>query len=147
MTRQKTDKIFDNTFEESEYDGRSVNWKADPTWTDDKDSETSISDNILMERIDNLIMESKKFKKLNKPGRDGKIPKLNKIQIGAVYSYIVENINDYNVIEIFAAISEYFDIQGAKFYNSLSNAHKDDLMVELDKRTGIIDKKKIRKLF
>ena len=146
MARNKTDKIFDNSFEESEYDGRSVNWKADPTWTDDKDSEQTITDNILMERIDELIMGSK-YKKWNKPARDGKIPKLSKIQIGQVYSHIVSNINDYNVIEIFAATSEYFDIQGAKFYNSLSNAHKDDLMVELDKRTGIIDKKKIRKLF
>jgi len=147
MNRIKTDKIFDNTFEESEYDGRSVNWKADPTWSDSKDSESTIADNLLMENIDTLVMESRKFKKWNKPGKDGKIPKLSKIQIGVVYSYIVQNIKDYNVVEIFAATSEYFDIQGAKFYNSLSNAHKDDLMVELDKRTGIIDKKRIRQLF
>jgi hypothetical protein len=146
MARNKTDKIFDNSFEESEYDGRSVNWKADPSWSNDKDTESSIVDNILMERIDFLIKDSK-FKKLNHKAKDGKIPKLSKIQIGAVYSYIAENIKDYNVIEIFAATSEYFDIQGSKFYNSLSNAHKDDLMVELDKRTGIIDKKGIRKLF
>jgi hypothetical protein len=146
MARNKTDKIFDNSFEESEYDGRSVNWKADASWAESKDSESSIVDNILMERINTLVVESK-YKKFNKPARDGKIPKLSKIQIGVVYSYIVERIKDYNVIEIFAATSEYFDIQGAKFYNSLSNAHKDDLMVELDRRTGIIDKKKIRKLF
>lgn len=147
MSRQRTDKIFDNTFEESDYDGRTVNWKADASWSENKDSETSIIDDILMDRINELVTTSRKYKKLNKPAKDGKIPKLNKVQIGMIYSYVVENIKDYNVIEVFAATSEYFDIPGAKFYNSLSNAHKDDLMIELDKRTGVIDAKGIRKLF
>lgn len=147
MAENKTNKIFNNSFEDSEYDGRSLNWKADPSWTENKDSETTIIDNILMDEIHRLISTSKKFKKFNKKAKNGKIPKLNKVQIGVVYSYIVENIKDYNIIEIFAATSEYFDIQGAKFYNSLSNAHKDDLLRELDERTNVIDKKKIRTLF
>lgn len=144
---KKRNKIFNNSFEESEYDGRSVNWKADPSWSIHKDEETSIADNILMEYINELVLNSRKFKKFNKPGKDKKIPKLNKVQISLVYSYIVDKVKDYNIIEIFAATSEYFDIQGKKFYNSLSNAHKDDLMMELDKRRGIIDKKNIRNLF
>lgn len=146
MSRNMTDKIFDNSFEESGYDGRSVNWKADPVWGGGGDQESSIVDQMLMKEIDDLIRSSK-YKKWNKPAKDGKIPKLTKVQIGEVYAYISDKIEDYNVIEIFAVTSEYFDIQGAKFYNSLSNAHKDELMRELDKRTNIIDKKGIRKLF
>jgi len=141
-----TDKIFDNSFEESDYDGRSINWQLDPVFSSGKDTENSIGDVMLMEKIDGLIRNSD-FNKWNIPDKEGKIPKLNKIQIGEVYSYISLNIKEYSVIEIFAATSEYFDIQGAKFYNSLSNAHKDELMIELDKRTGIIDRKGIRKLF
>ena len=146
MARTMTDKIFDNSFEESDYDGRSINWQLDPVFSSSKDTESSIGDIMLMEKIDELIKNSD-FNKWNIPDKEGKIPKLNKIQISEVYSYISLNVKEYSVIEIFAATSEYFDIQGAKFYNSLSNAHKDELMIELDKRTGIIDRKGIRKLF
>jgi len=146
MARTMTDKIFDNSFEESEYDGRSVNWQLDPIWNSPKDTESSIVDSMLMEKIDNLVTNSS-FNKWNIPDSEGKIPKLSKVQISEVYSYISLNITEYSVIEIFAATSEYFDIQGSKFYNSLSNAHKDELMIELDRRTGIIDRKGIRKLF
>lgn len=146
MARTMTDKIFDNSFEESEFDGRTVNWSTDPSWSTSKDAESSIVDDMLMEKIDILINNSD-FKTLNNPDEDGRIPKLSKVQISEVYSFISDNVRDYNIIEIFAATSEYFDIQGAKFYNSLSNAHKDQLMQELDKRTNIVDRKGIRKLF
>lgn len=146
MARTMTDKIFDNSFEEAEFDGRSVNWTPDPSWANSSDAESSIVDGMLMEKIDNLINNSD-FKLFNKPDEEGRIPKLSKIQISRVYSYISSEIRDYNIIEIFSATSEYFDIQGSKFYNSLSNAHKDELMQELDKRTNIVDRKGIRKLF
>jgi hypothetical protein len=141
-----TDKIFDNSFEESDYDGRSINWQLDPVFSSGKDTENSINDVMLMEKVDELIRNSN-FNKWNIPDKEGKIPKLSKVQISEVYSYISSNVKEYSVIEIFAATSEYFDIQGSKFYNSLSNAHKDELMIELDRRTGIIDRKGIRKLF
>ena len=141
-----TDKIFDNSFDESEFDGRTVNWSTDPSWSTSRDAENCIVDDMLMAKIDVLINNSD-FKTLNNPAKDGRIPKLSKVQISEVYSFISNSIRDYNIIEIFAATSEYFDIQGAKFYNSLSNAHKDHLMQELDKRTNIVDRKGIRKLF
>jgi hypothetical protein len=146
MARTMTDKIFDNSFEESDYDGRSINWQLDPVFSSGKDTENSINDVMLMEKVDELIRNSN-FNKWNIPDKEGKIPKLSKVQISEVYSYISSNVKEYSVIEIFAATSEYFDIQGSKFYNSLSNAHKDELMIELDRRTGIIDRKGIRKLF
>jgi hypothetical protein len=141
-----TDKIFDNSFEESEYDGRAVNWKPDPTWSDNKDQESCLVDEMLLEKIDEIINTSN-YAVLNKPKDDGKLPNLSKNQIRDVYAYVECKIKDYNIIEVFAALSEYFDIQGQKFYNSLSNVHKDKLMLELDKRTNIIDRKGIKKLF
>jgi hypothetical protein len=141
-----TDKIFDNSFEESDYDGRAISWKPDPSWSSSKDEESCLVDEMLLEEIDEIINNSD-FSILNKPKEDGKLPNLSKNQIRDVYAYVETRIKDYNIIEVFAAISEYFDIQGQKFYNSLSNVHKDKLMLELDKRTNIIDKKGIKKLF
>jgi hypothetical protein len=140
------DKIFDNTFEESDYDGRAISWKPDPNWVDEKDTESCIVDEMLLERIHDLINNSS-YKNLNEPNSEGKLPNLSKNQIRDVYSFIENKIDDFNIIEIFAALSEYFNIQGQKFYNSLSNVHKDKLMSELDKRTDIINRKGIRKLF
>lgn len=140
------DKIFDNTFEESDYDGRAISWKPDPNWVDEKDTESCIVDEMLLERIHDLINGST-YKNLNEPNAEGKLPNLSKNQIRDVYSFIENKIDDFNIIDIFAALSEYFNIQGQKFYNSLSNVHKDKLMSELDKRTDIINKKGIRKLF
>lgn len=140
------DKIFDNTFEESDYDGRAINWKPDSSWVSNKDSESSLVDEMLLDKIHELI-ENSEYSIFNKPNSEGKLPNLNKNQIRDVYAFIENKIDDFNIIEIFAAVSEYFDIQGQKFYNSLSNAHKDKLMTELDKRTNIIKTKGIKKLF
>ena len=145
--RKKMDKIFDNTFEESEYDGKAISFNIEPSFVDSRDSETMISDKILMDRIDELVQGSVKFKAFNKINEEGKIPKLNKIQICEVYTYINSEINDFSVIEIFGATSEYFDIQGSKFYNSLSNAHKDELLNKLDDARNIREGKHIDKLF
>lgn len=141
-----TDKIFDNTFDESDYDGMSVNWKPDSKWLNNKESDSSIIDNMLMEKIHDLINDSK-FSYLNETNENGKLPNLNKNQIREVYNYVVNKITDYNIIEIFSALSEYFDIQGQKFYNSISNSQKDKLMTELDKRTNVIERRGIKRLF
>ena len=140
------DKIFDNTFEESEYDGKAISFNIDPSYVNEVDSENAISDRILMDKIDELVMGSE-YKKWNTINKEGKIPKLNKLQICEVYAYINSNINDFSVIEIFSATSEYFDIQGSKFYNSLSNAHKDELLNKLDEVRNIKEQKNIYNLF
>ena len=144
--RTKMDKIFDNTFEESEYDGKAISFSIEPSYVDNRDSESMISDKILMDKVDSLINGSK-YKKWNEINSEGKIPKLNKVQICEVYSFINSSIEDFGVIEIFAATSEYFDIQGGKFYNSLSNAHKDELLNKLDELRNIKELKHVNNLF
>jgi hypothetical protein len=48
---------------------------------------------------------------------------------------------------LFSESCVYFDINPSKFYSSLSNVYKEDLIQELDDRTGILEKKNIKRLF
>ena len=116
------DKIFDNTFDESESDGRSIKFKIDTD--EDNDVEGRMYSEILIKKIDDLITSSD-FSKLNKISSDGKVVKLSKNQMSLIYNYIIKNVTDHSKIDIFAATTDYFDIQPAKFYNSLSNIHKE----------------------
>jgi len=145
--RNKTDKIFDNSFDESDFGGKSTKFKISSAFEHTGDAEDQMYNDLLIKRIDDLIRSSAEFAPLNKIGKDGKLPKLSKIQISKVYSYIITNVLDYSKTDIFSTTSEYFDIPANKFYNCLSNAHKDALILELDKKTGILEKKHIKKLF
>ena len=103
--------------------------------------------NLLFEKVDKLIKNSE-FEHLNKVTEDGIIKKLNKIQINKVFSYIISNIgDDYTRVDLFSVISDYFDVFPKKFYNSLSNKFKDELVKELDDKYGVLRKKNINKLF
>jgi hypothetical protein len=64
-----------------------------------------------------------------------------------VFGYISSNLINIRRIDIFSHLTDYFDIAPAKFYSSLSNKYKNELINELDKATNILEKKKIRKLF
>tara|TARA_R110001592_G_scaffold103760_1_gene292133 strand:+ start:220 stop:558 length:339 start_codon:yes stop_codon:yes gene_type:complete len=101
----------------------------------------------LFEVIDKLIKGSE-FEHLNEATPDGVIKKLNKVQINKVFFYIIENTGtSYTRIDLFSVLSDYFDVFPNKFYNSLSNKFKDELIEELDKKYNILEKRKIRKLF
>jgi len=70
------------------------------------------------------------------------------MDINRVYSHIIEKIGDgYTRVDLFSVISDYFDVFPNKFYNSLSNKFKDELIKELDDKYNILEKRKIRKLF
>ena len=151
MGRTKTDKIFDNTFEQNEgfeENGQKPTFTISSQYGKKFDSpEEEIHHNMLFDEVDKLIRESK-YQKLNEIKEDGKIAKLNKIQINEIYSLVVTKIgHKFNRIEIFSTVSDYFDIFPTKFYNSLSNKYKEDLIMELDNRMNILEKKKIKKLF
>jgi len=146
MSRVKLDKIFDNTFDESGYEGQSIKFKISSSYVDTDDAEGYLYEDILVKKVDELIRTSE-FAKFNKLNKDGKPPKLSKLQMNEIYTFIVNSIKDFNKVDIFSIVTDYFDIQSTKFYNSLSNSHKEDLIIELDKRMNILEKKRIRKLF
>jgi hypothetical protein len=143
--RTKRDKIFDNKFEESEYETQSINFKVESTYETDEGIDDSIHSAILFEKIEVLIKNSKysDFATYSEVNDE----KLSKSGINEIYLYISQNIKGYSKTEIFSTLSDFLDVAPNKFYNSLSNAAKEELILELDKKLNILDKKGIRKLF
>jgi hypothetical protein len=144
----KVDKIFDNTFGESEYDGNfKSTFTVDNTFHDYEEAEEKIHYNLLFQKIHGIIKQSP-YAALNEIKENGKISKLNKMQINQVYGFVLNSLpGNERKIEIFSILSDYFDIHPSKFYSSLSNKYKNELIMELDQAMNIFEKKKIRKLF
>jgi hypothetical protein len=140
------DKIFGNTYGDGAYDG-STSFKVDPSYESGLSPEDAIHYDILMKKIDDIIKNSS-FAELNKVTPDGNTKKLNKIQINQVFLLVINSIGaDYTRVDVFGSLSDYFDIIPNKFYNSLSNKYKDELIRELDNKYNILKKKNIRTLF
>lgn len=147
MDSKVTSKIIDNSFGEREFNSANFNFKFDPAFNNDVDTEDEVHTKLLFDDIDKIVKASE-YNKFNNPDEKGNRIKLNKMQINKVYAYVIKELkSDYKKIEIWAALSEYFDIYPNKFYSSLSNIFKHQLMIELDESTGILNKKNIKKLF
>jgi hypothetical protein len=143
----KEDKIFNNTFGDNNLNEEPISFNVAPAYMDDVDPDDRMHYDILFKKIDELIKGSE-FEHLNEVTQGGVIKKLNKVQINKVFFYIIENIGSiYTRIDLFSVLSDYFDVFPNKFYNSLSNKFKDELIKELDDKYNILEKRKIRKLF
>lgn len=141
------DKIFNNSYGTQELSDTKIVFKVAPSYEDSMDFDDRMHYNLLLERVDKLIKGSE-FEHLNEVTSSGIIKKLNKVQINKVFFYIIQNVGeDYSRIDIFSVLSDYFDVFPNKFYNSLSNKFKDELIHELDVKYNILEKRKIRKLF
>jgi hypothetical protein len=143
--RTKRDKIFDNKFDETEYDSQPIAFRVDSSYDGDSSVEDTVHDSILFEKVETLIKNSKysEYAEYDKINPD----KLSKSSINEIYVYISQNVNEYTKTEIFSVLSDFLDVAPNKFYNSLSNIAKEELILELDKKLNILDKKGIRKLF
>ncbi len=141
------DKIFNNTFGEQDLSENKVNFVLAPTFGDNMDPDDKIHYDLLFTKLDELIKGSE-YEHLNEVTKSGVIKKLNKVQINKVFCYVIEHIgSSYSRIDLFSVLSDYFDVFPNKFYNSLSNKYKDELIKELDDKYNILEKRKIRKLF
>ena len=144
---EEKDKIFNNTYGEQDLSGQKISFTVSSSWLDNMDPDDKMHYDALFEVVDNLIKGSE-FEHLNEATPDGVIKKLNKVQINKVFFYIIENVGtSYTRIDLFSVLSDYFDVFPNKFYNSLSNKFKDELIKELDDKYNILEKRKIRKLF
>lgn len=143
--RTKRDKIFDNKFDEIEYDSKPINFTVSSDFDTGQDIGDSIHESILFQKIDELIKSSKyaEYAEYNNTGED----RISKSVINEIYVFISQNVSEYTKAEVFSVISDYFDIAPSKFYNSLSNKAKDELILELDKKMNILEKRGIKKLF
>lgn len=143
----KEDKIFNNTFGEQDLSQGKINFTVSSNYDDGMDTDDKIHYDLLFRKVDELIKGSE-FEHLNEVTEGGVVKKLNKVQINKVFFYIIENIgSSYTRVDLFSVLSDYFDVFPNKFYNSLSNKFKDELIKELDDKYNILEKRKIRKLF
>lgn len=141
------DKIFNNSYGEQDPSENKITFNVSNTYGDNMDHDDKMHYNMLFSKVDSLIRGSE-FEHLNMVTKDGVIKKLNKVQINKIYFHIIEHLGtSYTRIDLFSVISDYFDVFPNKFYNSLSNKFKDELIKELDDKYNILEKRKIRKLF
>lgn len=143
----KNDKIFNNSFDTPEFELGNISFELDPSVRNDQDEEERIHYDMIARLIHELILKSR-FKVFNDIDAQGKCNKLKKNDVNDVYGYIIDEIgSNWSKIDLFSEMCIYFDIKPAKFYSSLSNVYKEDLIQELDAKTGILEKKNIKKLF
>ena len=144
--RASTRKIIDNKFHSTEIDTRPVTFELEAGYAGNLSEEDKIHFNLLFDEIHALVEDSE-YKIFNKVDENNKVKKLNKIQINTVYNFIGGELPDYAKIDIFSVLSEYFDIEYVKFFNSLSNLFKEQLIMELDGNSNVLERKNVRKLF
>ena len=141
------DKIFNNNFESPDTDFGQINFELDPSTKDLQSAEDKIHYDLIAREIHELIGLSR-FKVFNDVYELGRCSTLKKSDINDIYGYIIDEMSAKNSrIDIFSELCVYFDINPTKFYSSLSNVYKEDLIQELDLRTGILKRKNIKKLF
>lgn len=148
MPRDRQDKIFDNSFESSEFElDNRVSFNLSPQWTDDRPEEEKIQQRLLQEKIHSLV-EASRFSQFNELDDFAGSKKLKKNDINEVYDYIQDElVRNYSRIDIFSELCDYFNIHPTKFYSSLSNIFKESLIEELDHKTGVLKRKNISRLF
>jgi ferritin-like protein len=142
------DKIFENNFDSPEFEmNPNISFELDSSFKDTLDEDIKIHYEMIANKIHKLI-ELSRFKQFNEVDDLGRCKKLKKSDINDVYGYIVEEMKaKFSRIDIFSEMCVYFDIKPDKFYSSLSNVYKEDLIQELDIRTGVLERKNINKLF
>ena len=148
MARTRTDKIFDISFESTEFElNGNLTFTVSPQYSDDRPEEDKIEQAALQKDIHELI-EKSRFNVFNKLDDFADTTKLKKSDINEVYEFIYCEIsNKYSCIDIFSELSDYFNINPSKFYSSLSNSFKESLIEELDKKTGVLKSRNINRLF
>jgi len=146
--RTKRDKIFDNKFEDQEYEfDANMSFEVAPAFTDNRDEEDKIEEDIIMDKVHELVSNSK-FKKFNVLDEFNQTTKLKKIDINDVYDFMNDSLcRNHSMIAVFSVLCDYFNINPTKFYSSLGNKFKEDLITELDKSTGVLGKRNINRLF
>ena len=126
------DKIFNNNYELTEYEGGSISFQPADGYESNL-REEDIEYNMIYEVVSKYLAESE-YEKYNKPDKEGSFKKLNKMQINEVYSYVLAEFGGFPKVQLFSVVQDYFDINSNKFYDSLSNTFKKELIEEL--RTG-----------
>ena len=133
------DKIFDNNYEATSYQGPDTNFQLSPSYNKGKDFIDALEYDMSYEVIMD-VLEKSPFAKFNKPDAEGNYKKLNKMQINEVYSYVAMRLPQFPRVQMFSIVQDHFDINSNKFYDSLSNTFKKELIEELRNSGNIREK-------
>jgi len=136
------DKIFDNQFEQTELDTSEKTFQIDSSFVE-KTFDEKIDEQMITDRIKYLLLENDRYKKFNTKNDEGSFPKINKSDINDIYSHVLESIPGVPIIEAFSVITSIYDISPEKFYESLSNTFKTDLISELKERGYLKNRKSL----
>jgi hypothetical protein len=123
------DKIFNNNYESTDLDTTPISFQPADGYGS-QISEENIEYNMIYEVVSKFLDESE-FTSYNKPDKEGNFKKLNKMQINEVYSYALSEFGGFPRVQLFSVVQDYFDINSNKFYDSLSNTFKKELIEEL----------------
>jgi hypothetical protein len=136
------DKIFDNEFEQTELDTSEKSFQIESSFLE-KTLDEKIDEQMISERIKNLLLGNERYNRFNVMNSDGTFPKINKSDINEIYRHVLDSIPDVPIIEAFSVITGIYDISPEKFYESLSNTFKTDLISELRNRGYLKNRKSL----
>jgi hypothetical protein len=127
------DKIFDNDFEQTELDTSEKKFSLDSNFAE-KTLDDKIDESMFNGIIVEFIQSNYRLSTLNTRKEDGTFPKINKSEINEIYRSVTEAMSYIPKIEVFSIVTSIYDISPEKFYESLSNTFKTELITELKSR-------------
>ena len=136
------DKIFDNQFEQTELDTSEKSFQLDSSFAE-KTFDEKIDEQMIDEKIKHILLTNPRYNRFNVMNEDGSFPKINKSDINEIYRHILDEIPGVPIIEAFSVITSIYDISPEKFYESLSNTFKTDLISELKNRGYLKNRKSL----
>lgn len=137
------DKIFDNEFEQTEIDTSEKSFSIDSSFAE-KSLEDKIDESMFYDPIYELLDGDPIVGRFNKKDETGNFPKINKSDINEIYRRVTKVYPKIPKIEVFSIVTGIYDINPEKFYDSLSNTFKTELINELKDRGYL---KNIKSLF
>lgn len=126
------DKIFDNDFENTELD-TTEKFSIDANFVE-KTFDEKIDESMFYTDVTEFIKSNNRLNTLNSALPTGGFPKINKSEINEIYRCITEKLTHVPKIEVFSIVTSIYDISPDKFYESLSNTFKTELITELKRR-------------
>jgi len=128
----KRDKIFDNEYDQIELESSSKSFSIDDSYREPS-IEESIDVDLVKERLYEEIAKVEKYQNYLTP-LNGEFKKIGKAEINEIYSHLIKIMGSGTRIEIYSCMCEIYEISPDKFYESLSNKFKTELIQDLKSR-------------